>query len=570
MYISSYLLWFFGSLILPYTVVYAATEFYFQWPTNTSSCQAVPISWSKGKAPFKVWIVPVYGQPFFYDISDSYYSNGTGSAEILLQLAAGVNYVVVMSDANGLATGGSSEVQTVQPANDTSCLSWASSRSESLDFTFTVSGQAVQCQRGFEMSWSGGLEYGPYNFTVIAMDQSFNAYDVTLEKGVTSQSDWVLDIPANSRFIIMMNSGKGYGRGGTSGIYSVSDSDDPSCLQADPQVTGTWPSTITTGTLDPPTLPITQSASDSKKSSISGGAIAGVVIGVLAFFAIVGIILFFLIRRRKRRIQGQSVGKLEGSHIDLANDDDGNNGPNRNGMVEPYREIGSFLPPVIHSESPHESNSHSHLSESPVIASMGVSNANSTSNIGTQGHQHSSLLEENNNPSSPGIAGPLPSKSTVSTPTSSDYTQPILPYSNSNSQLQNQNQNQNQNQRSGSDGTSSPKPSVSRQILPAFNDRPIQTGPPGGMRVTNPENPDQIPTLPPGAMHAPAHSRANPPRRRQDGPTFRRHADAGRFEEEIVDLPPLYSEVPRDGPGSGSGSGSGTASPSPTDPHMDR
>ncbi|WVW80231.1 hypothetical protein I302_102209 [Kwoniella bestiolae CBS 10118] len=561
----SYLLWLcsLSSLILP--VVYGATDFYFQWPTNTSSCQAVPISWSKGKAPFTLWIVPVYGQPFFYDISDSYYSNGTGSTEILLQLAAGVNYVVVMSDANGLATGGSSEVQTVQPSNDTSCLTWAGSRSESLDFTFTVSGQAVQCQRGFELSWSGGLEYGPYNFTVIAMDQSFNAYDVTLEKGVTSQSDWVLDIPAKSRFIVMMNSGRGYGRGGTSGIYSVSDSDDPSCLKADPQVTGSWPATITTGTIDPPTLPITQSASDANKhSGISGGGIAGVVIGVLAFFAIVGVVLFFLLRRRSRRNQGQSVRKLDGGDIDLANDDD--HGSSRNGMVEPYREVGTFQPPEGHSFF---TTSERTAGSGPEI---GTGTGIATTNMATQGHhQSSSLIDENNSPSAPGVAGPLPSKSNPPTPTTSAPTPiptaPILPYTSSQSS---QSHTQNQNHRTSSDDTSHSKPSLSRQVLHGFNDRPPPQHPvggTGGMRVTNPENPDQIPTLPPGATHSPGHGRANPPRRRQDGhgqPTFRRHADAGRFEEEIVDLPPLYSEVPRDGPGSGTGS------PSPVDSHAGR
>ncbi|WRT65763.1 uncharacterized protein IL334_002712 [Kwoniella shivajii] len=529
--------------------VLADADFYFQWPSSTSQCQAVPISWSMGQPPFKVWIIPVYGQPFFYDISDSYYSNRTGNTEILLQLAAGVNYVVQMGDANGISTGGSSEVQTVQAANDSTCLSTASSYSASLDFTFTVSGQAVQCERGFELSWTGGLEYGPYNFTAVAMDQSFNAFDVPLEKGVTSESDWVLDIPADSRFVVMMNSAQGYGRGGTSGIYSVSSGNDSSCLDMAPQPTGSWPNSITTGSLDPPTLPVTQSAhSGAGHSGISGGGIAGVVIGVVAALALILVILFFLLRRRRNRIQGQRTGKIENSHIDLVNDNESRSGQP---MVEPYRELGSFHPPEGHSTT---SDSNTYLGSTSTSresqagfanlgapTSGGLSNSHSISNSHAHSHSESrtpeygdnrnSLLSEEDNGSwVPGIAGPLPTKSNPSSP----------------GPLSSQSPSHSFNRPTTSHSNDSSKP------FPSYIDRSPGPGQGQGqghgqtsaMRVVNPENPESIPALPPGATH----ERANPPRRRAEGPTYRRHADAGRFQEEIVDLPPLYTEVPRDGP----------------------
>jgi len=103
-----------------------------------------------------------------------------------------------------LTTGGSSQVRRVQVSDQTDCLYTAQQNQTSLDFTFSLSGVAEQCERGFEMAWSGGREDGPYNFTVIPLDQSFYPFDVELEDGVRSMSDWTLNLTAGTRFTIMM------------------------------------------------------------------------------------------------------------------------------------------------------------------------------------------------------------------------------------------------------------------------------------------------------------------------------------------------------------------------------
>ena len=64
------------------------------------------------------------------------------------------------------------------------------------------------------------------------------------------------------------------------------------------------------------------------------------------------------------------------------------------------------------------------------------------------------------------------------------------------------------------------------------------------LRITN-ANSSELPTIPAnGAVRA---SRTNPRDRQQ---TFRRHEDAGRWrvpeQEEVVDLPPLYTDIRRD------------------------
>jgi len=105
---------------------------------------------------------------------------------------------------SSLTAGGSSQIRRVQVSNLTDCLYTAQQNQTSLDFTFSLSGVAEQCERGFEMAWSGGREDGPYNFTVIPLDQSFRPYDVPLEDGVRSMSDWTLNMTAGARFTIMM------------------------------------------------------------------------------------------------------------------------------------------------------------------------------------------------------------------------------------------------------------------------------------------------------------------------------------------------------------------------------
>lgn len=81
----------------------------------------------------------------------------------------------------------------------------------------------------------------------------------------------------------------------------------------------------------------------------------------------------------------------------------------------------------------------------------------------------------------------------------------------------------------------------------------------GNLRIANPANPASLPTLPQGATvdgspnvgrNSEARTRTSQDHPRQ--PTFRRHEDAGRYrageeQQEVVDLPPLYTDINRDG-----------------------
>nr|XP_031858479.1 uncharacterized protein CI109_006124 [Kwoniella shandongensis]KAA5525551.1 hypothetical protein CI109_006124 [Kwoniella shandongensis] len=532
-----------------------AAQFYFRWQTNTHACQVVNLNWSLGVPPFQVWIVPIFGQSFIYNIPAWAYVDGYGTYPISLQLDEGQDYTVVMSDANGLGTGGSSEIQRVQPSNDTTCLDTASYNSTSLDFTFTVSGQAVQCERGFETSWTGGKEDGPYNFTVVPLDQGFNAYDVPLEEGVTSQSSWQLNMTAGSRFTILMSSGNGYGRGGVAGVYQVGSSGNTSCISQGQQGTGIWPSNITIMTLPSATLTITESAARSNSSSLSAGAIAGVVIGVLVAIALVVVILLWLLRRHRNRRNPRIVKQAtkHSSSLDLVDDRRSNN---HQPMIEPYRPVGSFQPHDTSDTTMHELDSFDageiSTSSSAGFAGMGAGVGQSAWN-----DNRISPVDESGREGEPGVAGPLPLKTLTSRSPSAQPSQSPFVDSPTRSASEREPTNSMANElKRTPDGSVPGRMGSPLHPLGMGQREPINGGGGGGgMRVINHDNSESMPALPPSATQSRATtlSATNNSRRRiqqQDvaGPTFRRHADAGRVQEEVVDLPPLYSEVPRDGP----------------------
>ena len=73
------------------------------------------------------------------------------------------------------------------------------------------------------------------------------------------------------------------------------------------------------------------------------------------------------------------------------------------------------------------------------------------------------------------------------------------------------------------------------------------------LRITNPANSSDIPTLPAGTSideTPPTRDRVRTSHDRDRQRTFRRHEDAGRWrvpeQEEVVDLPPLYTDIRRD------------------------
>lgn len=275
---------------------------------------------------------------------------------------------------------------------------------------------------------------------------------------------------------------------------------DRSCIKQEIFPTGAWPVGLATNTLPAATLAVTQPAGSGK--GLSGGAIAGIVIGVIALLLIILLALFFLRRRKKQRVQREQ--KIESNEVDLAEGIEEHR--DSVSMIEPYHRLDPF---VGGQEGTVDLGDNATIT-SAGFAGMGAGLADMTSR---------ETFEEDR----PGVAGPLPSKSQTRLPESpSTSSRPTIP-----------------------------GPALKNDLLahPSSPRSPTTSGQPGPMRIINHDNPATLPAVPPGTRLSGDISR----RGRDSGPTYRRHEDAGRVpvnrpqEEDVVDLPPLYTDVPRDG-----------------------
>ncbi|KAJ9097633.1 hypothetical protein QFC21_004669 [Naganishia friedmannii] len=328
-------------------VMDAYKAFYFQWSSTSYQCYTQTLSWVGGTPPFRAVIAPILQMPFVYDIPASAYVDGKGSYDvsyhplhvhlskaltkprslawqITVQLTSGLSYVIMMGDAAGMGTGGSSGRITVQGYAESDCLEAASRNQTTLDVSFMVSATNIQqCRTSYNMSWDAtAAAVPPYNMTVISLDQSFNPFDVPFGTGNTSSYDWQVSVAAGKSFTVMMNDGKGYGYGGVGGTYTVNRTS-----AGNTQCDFVGGSTLTTTTSSPSS---TGGASTSSSSAAStgdpaagegaGGPPKGTVIAGASIGALVGIglsaavafLIFFYRRRRRNRRRTQQHSSSRG------------------------------------------------------------------------------------------------------------------------------------------------------------------------------------------------------------------------------------------------------------------
>ncbi|TYJ52080.1 hypothetical protein B9479_007315 [Cryptococcus floricola] len=506
-----------------------AAHFTFAWPGSTRLCDVVPLTWWGGEPPFQAWLIPTGGQPFIYDIPDSYYINGTGSYPILLQVSDGYAYTIMMSDANGIGSGGTTETSIVEPmlsspnsnttllSSQAPCLRNASENSTSLDFTFSVSGQVAQCATGLELEWTGGKEMEPYNISVIPMDQGYLPWEIAVEKGTSWANQFLVNMTAGSRFTLMMNSKLGYGRGGVADIYEVTNSSSESenttsCISQPSLSTGTWPANATILSALPSASrpPSTSNSSSSASYSNWGtpaekkGKIAALSIGVTLLIALLAWGMWWLLVRGRRGKRMRKEG-LE-SHF-----------------LTTTTASSSIISPFF---------------SSPSSATTPATNLNSIDLASSSGE---SVLASNttsagigNLDTGPG-SSPIGARDRSSSPSSLSDSQQMA-------------EGQNEGDEEGEEKHQS--------YLPT---------PTPALRLSNPDTYGDVEADPHSHFLPTIPSSPHPSNRRRPlrpGPerTYRRHADAGRLpdladgrvgEGVVVDLPPLYSDVPRDRDGDG-------------------
>ncbi|CED85174.1 hypothetical protein [Phaffia rhodozyma] len=262
--------------------------------TIPSVCDRVLVEWSGGSPPFKLLIIPAYDYPSEITLSNSTWdsSDSTGSYIWDANYPVGTRYVAVMSDSNGLATGGVSSIMTIQSTPQTeSCTI----RSEKADFFFYLdpeSGSVNQCDT-LGIGWTNNATNPVQLIGVIPNGNAFVLPATDL------YWNWTVNIRSSTTYILTMLDAGPVGNGGSSNFLTVGSSTDSSCLDAaSPSQTpgSTWgtPEGKAATTAKAPSSTKTSKSSESstprKGIVFSTGVIAGIV--VAALLGLVGLQLF--------------------------------------------------------------------------------------------------------------------------------------------------------------------------------------------------------------------------------------------------------------------------------------
>lgn len=143
-------------------------------------------------------------------------------------------------------------------------------------------------------------------------------------KGPTS-FDWIADVASGTSLVFIMTDSQGR-QGGSSQIYQVNLSDDSSCLdKSSPASVTNAPSATTTPTNSASsTASSTASASPDSSSSgkSSAGTVVAAIVGCLVAAFIVGTLLWFYIRRQRGAsvVKGGFFGRFHKKEVDLMHD----------------------------------------------------------------------------------------------------------------------------------------------------------------------------------------------------------------------------------------------------------
>ncbi|KZO94173.1 hypothetical protein CALVIDRAFT_600104 [Calocera viscosa TUFC12733] len=203
-----------------------ARAFSFTLSSSPAQCSNLTLNWSGGTAPYEITLLPLGNlSPEIRTLVDTNTSSTSWSEQLLFP--QGSTFIIVLSDATGYGTGGTSLVQTVG-GGDGSCLPTTPSTSP---FLFSMQ-PLVPAQCGsLSFSWGSGTQGQVVISAVIPGGESFT---IPVTSGGGSQ-DWTADVSAGTAIAFIVGDATGRGKGGSSDLMTVGGGGS-GCL------TGSYPS----------------------------------------------------------------------------------------------------------------------------------------------------------------------------------------------------------------------------------------------------------------------------------------------------------------------------------------
>ncbi|KAI9065827.1 hypothetical protein FKP32DRAFT_1567095 [Trametes sanguinea] len=318
------------TLILLWPRQVQAANFTFTYGAATQ-CDDFSVSWTGGTPPYQLTLALPYGSYRTLDIPADNYSNGKGSFTATLPFAAAKQFLAIMSDSTGFATGGVSKLITVgKPSGQNSC----NTTDPGVDFTFETNSFLGQCLTYTFDHYEGAVQ----PFTVTGIIPGGTVFPLTAPVGSAS-FDWVVNVKSGTPIVFMGSDSKGR-NGGCGQVLNVGLSDDATCLTKNSPAVVAHPPTQTKPATSKPSASKTQTGTvstsatasataapdDGSSSKTSGGTIAGAIIGCLIGAFVVGTLIWFYLRRRRGTSLlstgkvGGFFGKFQKKEVDLMHD----------------------------------------------------------------------------------------------------------------------------------------------------------------------------------------------------------------------------------------------------------
>ncbi|KAG1791138.1 hypothetical protein EV424DRAFT_1549426 [Suillus variegatus] len=255
-----------------------------------TECGPLSISWTGGQAPFEILLAP--SDQIYQNIlvPASAFSNGKGSYSISqLILLSGTQFVVVMSDATGFGSGGTTSNLVVGSSTANNC----GAADPHPPYTFELS-TLTQCSP-FTITASGAVP-------PITVGQLIPGGLSLLSNSGSSTYSSILDVSAGTNVLYFVNDSLG-NQGGVNQYVPVLGSSDSSCLNLLSSTAGisatstAFPSSSSSSSSSSPSSSPSSNVSNSSSNNVA--LIAGAAGGGTAVLIALAILSICLRRKRK-------------------------------------------------------------------------------------------------------------------------------------------------------------------------------------------------------------------------------------------------------------------------------
>ncbi|KAH8806893.1 hypothetical protein DL96DRAFT_601365 [Flagelloscypha sp. PMI_526] len=268
-------------------------------PVPKGECGPLAVTWAGGKAPYTATVHPINGTGQLINIPDSAYQNGQGSYEITLQVPQGGRYVVTMGDANGPLTGGASELLTAGPRQDGTAACNTTYATPDFVWSANANDNIFQCQTYpfTDIGTALGAKIVQPVTLLVIIPGGNQSFSIKLPNSPSYA--WITNVAKGTNIVFDMFDSQN-NQGGVEQVRTVK-AGDSSCQLHNAK----------DGSSTPGGPNATNTPAPSKSTDLSKGAIIGIAAGAAVVLSIVALLIFLLLRGRRRR------GNYEKANIDL-------------------------------------------------------------------------------------------------------------------------------------------------------------------------------------------------------------------------------------------------------------